>query len=433
MISKLLMLRNMGLLQDALDSPITMGKLNLIYAENGRGKSTLADMFRSLRDGDGAIPQSRKTLNSLEDPEIRILYGKEPCNFQGGHWSREIPELVVFDSIFVDENVYSGTQVDADHRKNLCRFALGQEGVQLARRVEKLNTEIKGITDDIGRKELEIARHINSGITVDAFLRLPEDTDIDRVIDAQRMALEAVQCQSEIASRPILRTLTWPDFVFDDYIALLETTIDNIALDAEAQVRSHIREHLDEHGEKWLEQGTKYAEDSYCPFCGSSLADINLFESYKGYFSSEYAHQKEIIHAKQIAVSQLFSEGTLLDIQNTIMGDARERDFWSKYTDVRYTDLPWEDLKTVWEAIRTHALSQLREKAASPLEHMKPSPAMTEAYSAYSAAQEQIAKYNTEIEDSNFKISKVKTDTACGDIYAARIQLSVAIDQKSRW
>ena len=142
MTEKLLMLRGVGLFENGLDAPVTLGKFNVLYADNGRGKSTFSDIMRSLITGDGASIVGRKTIQGSFEPEVKLLCDKTECHFINGKWSKTIPSIVVFDSIFVDANVYSGTQVDADHRKNLHRFALGEKGVDLAQEVEKLNQDI---------------------------------------------------------------------------------------------------------------------------------------------------------------------------------------------------------------------------------------------------------------------------------------------------
>jgi wobble nucleotide-excising tRNase len=62
MIQKILKIQNVGLFQDT-PAPLTFGRLTGIYAENGRGKSTLAAILRSSVTNDPSILASRHTID----------------------------------------------------------------------------------------------------------------------------------------------------------------------------------------------------------------------------------------------------------------------------------------------------------------------------------------------------------------------------------
>ncbi len=48
MINQLQLIRNVGRFDNVAVANLPLGRLTLIYAENGRGKTTLAAIFRSL-------------------------------------------------------------------------------------------------------------------------------------------------------------------------------------------------------------------------------------------------------------------------------------------------------------------------------------------------------------------------------------------------
>src|SRR3546814_13586632 len=67
-----------------------------------------------------------------------------------GAWNRSLPNVAVFDDIFIDENVYSGLSVDTEHRQRLHELILGVRGValndELRRelvRIEEHNAELR--------------------------------------------------------------------------------------------------------------------------------------------------------------------------------------------------------------------------------------------------------------------------------------------------
>ncbi len=63
MLERLSLLRNVGRF-DSVDAgrQLPFSKLTLIYAENGRGKTTLAAILRSLQTGDANLIDERHTL-----------------------------------------------------------------------------------------------------------------------------------------------------------------------------------------------------------------------------------------------------------------------------------------------------------------------------------------------------------------------------------
>ena len=132
MIERIQLIRNIGTF-DSVDEggKLPFSRLTLIYAENARGKTTLSAILRSLGRGDPLPIDERHRLSSKARPHV-VLHtgdGGAPVMFDNGAWSRHVPEIVVFDDNFIDENVYSGLSVEADHRQNLHELILGSKGI----------------------------------------------------------------------------------------------------------------------------------------------------------------------------------------------------------------------------------------------------------------------------------------------------------------
>src|SRR5258706_263522 len=85
---------------------IPLGRLTLIYAENGQGKTTLAAILRSLATGDAIPIVERRRLAAQHPPHVIIncVGGPPPAMFQNGAWNRTLPSMVIFDDVFVDQN-----------------------------------------------------------------------------------------------------------------------------------------------------------------------------------------------------------------------------------------------------------------------------------------------------------------------------------------
>ena len=116
MIRKILKLQNVGLLQDATQNgAVDLARVTAIYADNGRGKSTLATVLRACQLGDAGRLQAKKTIDATNDPEVKFLLPTgSHVDFTANVWATMLPDIVVFDSEFVEQNIYSGFEVRTD-------------------------------------------------------------------------------------------------------------------------------------------------------------------------------------------------------------------------------------------------------------------------------------------------------------------------------
>ena len=66
-----------------------------------------------------------------------------------------------------------------------------------------------------------------------------------------------------------------------NFAAVLATTIDGIARDAEKRLADHVAAHgMVDGGERWIAEGLKHADDT-CPFCGQGIDGSQLVAAFK--------------------------------------------------------------------------------------------------------------------------------------------------------
>lgn len=103
MIESFKLLRNLGQFENGVQAgPIPLWRLNLIRAENGRGKTTLANVLRALANGDPDLLFQRRRVNSTDNPRV-VIQTKSPhgtVHFTDDKWNGEYPNIVVFDDEF---------------------------------------------------------------------------------------------------------------------------------------------------------------------------------------------------------------------------------------------------------------------------------------------------------------------------------------------
>ena len=132
MIEFIRLLRNIGQFDNVAPSPqLTFTLFTLVYGENGRGKTTLAAVLRSLATGETELVTERHRIGALNPPHIVLDHTAGQCVFQNGTWTQILPNIAIFDDAFVSANVCSGIELRTAHRQNLHELILGPQGVAL--------------------------------------------------------------------------------------------------------------------------------------------------------------------------------------------------------------------------------------------------------------------------------------------------------------
>lgn len=96
MITRIKLLRNVGQFDSVTQGTnLPLKELTLVYAENGRGKTTLAAVLRSLATGDAMSIAERARLASTHPPHVIVEFdGLQPAMFQNNAWNHSTQNLV---------------------------------------------------------------------------------------------------------------------------------------------------------------------------------------------------------------------------------------------------------------------------------------------------------------------------------------------------
>jgi wobble nucleotide-excising tRNase len=202
-LRKFISIKNVGRFEKCnATGHVELKAYNLIFAENGRGKTTLCAILRSLQSGDPTHVIGRTTLGSTDPPEINILTNGGIATFRLGAWTAPIPEIAIFDSTFVSENVHSGEVVSIDHRRSLYTVIVGKHGVDLAQKIDGLDGKSRAKAAEISEKTSAVQAFAPRGMTVEVFIALQEDPAIaDQTLDILFLLATASSPDSEMGSR----------------------------------------------------------------------------------------------------------------------------------------------------------------------------------------------------------------------------------------
>ena len=218
MIRRIRLLQNIGQF-DSVDTgaAVDLSRFVLIYGENGRGKTTLAAVFRSLATGDPLPIIERQRLNAQHSPHVVLdCEGGSPAAvFRDGAWDcadRAWPQLVVFDDVFVNENVHSGLAVDSRHRQNLHELVLGPQGVTRSRQLQGLVSRIEEHNRALREKSAAIPEPERHGLSVEEFCALPEAQEVDAAIKEAERARAAALDRESVGRAAVFEPLDLPAF-----------------------------------------------------------------------------------------------------------------------------------------------------------------------------------------------------------------------------
>jgi wobble nucleotide-excising tRNase len=154
MLKKVISISNLGRFESYTPKGDTeWRKFTLIYAENGRGKTTFTVLLRSLADNNPSLVLGRATLGQSASPVIELNSSSGVLRFSNGVWTGTAPSFLIFDSLFVQENVHEGDHVELDHRRNLFNVIVGATG-------QKLNSEISGLTRTFERSQDRLGKSL---------------------------------------------------------------------------------------------------------------------------------------------------------------------------------------------------------------------------------------------------------------------------------
>ncbi|MCB1802451.1 MAG: AAA family ATPase [Gammaproteobacteria bacterium] len=278
-------------------SDATFGPCTLVFGENGWGKSTLADLLRSLTKNNPDILIGRKTLAGGPEQKAVVRFGDQRAVFEHGAWSGIRPRIAVYDSVFVNENVFSGDVVTTEHLKNQYGMVVGEEGVRRVRRIVELDNENRENNNKSRIVEAELDGIVRSvgpeGMTRKEFLTLKAIDDVDAKIEAKEKEVQRASRAKELKGGGEPRPLPVPTET-EEFRKSLHSTIEGIAVAAAKAVREHIAKHAGKGRagamthESWLEAGTTFVDEAECAFCGQALDDRTLVDSYAEFFSDAY-------------------------------------------------------------------------------------------------------------------------------------------------
>lgn len=413
MVNSVSLLRNVG----AFDS-VTAGrgypfdKLALIYAENGRGKSTVAAIMRSVSTGDPNLLTARKRLNATGTPHVVINRPGIAIVFQDNAWNNQIPEVRVFDEQFVAENVHSGMAVDVHHRRKLHDLIIGAEGVRLNQSVQLAVDEIERLNSRINAVKRGIPVHELHGLDFEAFIALPNLENIETEIVKVEDRLRSAQQADKIRAEPEFPDLEIPDVDLEMLGTLLQQSLAGMEEAARSRLEAHFKS-LGAVGESWVRDGYRMITASSsgseeCPFCAQRLDEASILDHYQLYFSDAYEHLKQSV-AEQTRVWE-DNHGSLArgTFDTTLLEIKAAKRFWGQHLPVPEAELDASNLQSLWQNTYEIVRGLLEKKGQAPLEICELPEELMRVVNELKQAQRTVKQSHERLRTMNLEVHKLK-------------------------
>lgn len=369
MLKKFIAIKNVGrFLNSAAPGNPQLARQTLILGANGFGKTTIGAVFRSLQTGDPSYILGRRTLGVSAAPAIELLLDAGQVRFDGTDWDATEPDIAIFDGVFVADNVHSGEIVDIEHKRNLYRVIIGNQGLKLAAEDADLAAASRAKTGEVTTAGRALQALVPAGMKLDTFLTLPVVADIDNQIAEQQQIIDAVGQAAAIRARAALSEFVIPALP-EGFAHLLSKTIDDVAKDAQQRLVAHLAAHkMTTSGENWIAFGTEHASDT-CPFCGQDISGLQLIAAFRAVFSTRYKALASEIATMKTAVAQAFGEAPLARLETVAEQNNAGMEFWNKYCTINTTPLALPtDTVPAARRLAAAAIFLLDRKSAAPLE-----------------------------------------------------------------
>lgn len=386
---------------------------NLIYGENGSGKTTLTHILRSLK-GDNEFLLKKKTFGYIHSPEVQIKakrLNESELIYQNFQWQEHNSNIEVFDVHFINNNVYTGLEIQNDHKKKLFEIILGDNGVQLKNEIQVIKQRIQKGNKVVRESSRALEASIDNAYTALDYANLIADPSIEEKIKLKEKELETAQNHQVIQEKAILSSLPNIKLPFDLASAktILTQSLDFISTDYLEKLTVH-KAHLNMRNktEEWLQQGFEAKYDNKCPFCLQEMDNsLEILQAYQQYFNATYKQLILDINNIHSALSAFNLEAILLQIENNLTINWGLIEFWKTYLTKAPTLLPIAEEKSLLLTAFEKIKQLFQQKISNPVETLTITD-LTTYETIFTELSEKMAGMNALIQNYNESIEAMK-------------------------
>lgn len=437
MITRFSIIRNITQFETVeMPTSITFGKLTLIHAENGRGKTSISTVLRSLLSGDPLLIQERARLGTINTPHVVVQTddANQTFVFQNNAWNNRYPKICIFDDVFISDNVYSGLEIQAAHRQNLHGIILGSRGVTLARQIEECTTIIAEQTKQINTLAGRLPATYRGQLTVDQFCDLTSIPSLEQDIQVIQKRIAASSQAQSIFTTQGFGELKLPIIDVENIREILNSTVGNIEQNALNQVTRHFSR-IGEGAEQWISEGVNKVisegNQSICPFCTQNVTGSVIINHYSSYFSKEYAQHKRRIDKTYDELISSLSGDAFANFQSAVQDVINKAKYWNQFIEILPINIDLNSIRVCWQRTRVLLAQLLERKRQTPLEPINIDDDVI--INEYLQQRNQVNMLNSKLQLNNAAIDALKREVEVTDINQLQTQNAIFQATKHRY
>lgn len=315
MLKRIKEIKNIGVFSNFSNgASIGLEKINFIYGLNTYGKTTLTDIFLSLKNNDSSIITSRKTIPKVSYEQkvtLSIQENHGPTEkdllFKGGCWSNNTisKHIEIFGTEFIHKNIFTGLTIERENKENFTQFILGEQGVSIAEQIRSKRQILGNIKKDFKNSTPAFFNGMDTA-EINSFIEMPIDSLVKTIMEKDlyekknslKIEKERLIEPSKILNLPEPNKLEIPENIILEKLNSLNNLFmedySSIKEDSIRKLEQHLSSNFSEKNgaENWVKSGLHYCIDQdtgNCPFCGQNLKNVrSLIALYNSYFDEEY-------------------------------------------------------------------------------------------------------------------------------------------------
>lgn len=404
MLEKIVRISGLAKFQNCSASgPVDLRKVTVVYAENGRGKSSIAQVIRSLSTRCSDHLEERRRLS---DPGVvvELRVDGDSARYRNNRWEGPQPMSRVFDEQFAQENVYCGTDVSVGNRRALYDLIIGEHGPELVAEYNRIDADVTRLSTAIRDRAQAISTRLQSTMSVADFCAHNANTAVTLELEGKERQLSALQQVEAIKGRDGLHSIEVPAIPIDKISSALDFCKEDTDVGLEELVHV-MADAFASDGENWLNAGIEVIRNDKCPFCGQDITKNKALTAYRHYFSDVYSRAKKNINECQVALSSCLSEKIVSQIDVVLQYNASAIEWWSNHLETRPTLVKPDGLDEALGEVSSSLQRVLGTKERHPYDKLDPG-----MDTLFRSALATFAKATTLVRDYNAAVGRINED-----------------------
>ena len=201
MITNVNLIKGVGKFRKCDFGRVTFRDKVLIFGKNTSGKSTFTSILTSLKQDNKDLVLGRKTFGFRENQHIVIKAGGKSYIFQSNEWNESYPDLEVFDTKFIADNVCNNEDISFQQQQKLNAVILGDAGKKKLNQIKTLSEKIKQLGTQKKEITIYLSPPLNEKITIEQFCALKQDKEVDNKIKDKEAEIEQIENKIELLEK----------------------------------------------------------------------------------------------------------------------------------------------------------------------------------------------------------------------------------------